>query len=562
MGIRFRGLSLVGNTWTVRKGVPADVRERIGKRELLKSLQTGDEVEARRFYPGVWADFDQIIATARAANAADAGSEQIDLKEIDRLIAQWLLAEHRVPGAQIDDLTTPWFIQRDIDLYTAAMADPGAWRNILNIDADVVALMASLGVTIRPEQRPFPEVRKMFIRAHKLLFEHREKERLARAWSQRSREATTGAPPPQVIMGPKPSHMTVQSLYEEWVSKVAKPVAKERGRLDHQMRRLIEFLGGDRPINLISKTEVGDFLAMLARYPTRRSTELHALSFGAVITKFEADVAKLAAENEVRTRQAKAPLALPQTLTKNTVEGWYGSYRRMFHHAVATVEGFDTNPFDGLAYMLTGSQSQKRRAFSDEEIAALFHQSRFQGDAKGADFWLPVLSLLHGSRMSELAALPLSAFKVGKCGQQYFDLEDQQVKNEGSERLIPLHPDAIAGGFLDYVEALREAGEHWLFPDLDHENPQGPGHEFSKQWGRWMTKIGMTDPSVTFHSFRHTWKRRARASPVKEEIHDVLSGHASTTISRKYGEGLDVSDLAKNMALIEFPTMPKVKVGI
>ena len=76
-----------------------------------------------------------------------------------------------------------------------------------------------------------------------------------------------------------------------------------------------------------------------------------------------------------------------------------------------------------------------------------------------------------------------------------------------------------------------------------------------------MTKIGMDDPSITFHSFRHTWKRRARASDVKEEIHDVLSGHASTTISRKYGEGLDVSDLAKNMALIEFPTMPKVKVA-
>ena len=77
----------------------------------------------------------------------------------------------------------------------------------------------------------------------------------------------------------------------------------------------------------------------------------------------------------------------------------------------------------------------------------------------------------------------------------------------------------------------------------------------------WMTKIGMDDPSITFHSFRHTWKRRARASDVKEEIHDVLSGHASTTISRKYGEGLDVSDLARNMALISFPTMPKVKVG-
>jgi integrase len=73
--------------------------------------------------------------------------------------------------------------------------------------------------------------------------------------------------------------------------------------------------------------------------------------------------------------------------------------------------------------------------------------------------------------------------------------------------------------------------------------------------------LRMDDPELTFHNFRHAWKRRTRASAVKEEVHDVLSGHASVTVSRKYGDGLDIHDLAKAMAQIDFPMFPAVACG-
>ena len=47
-------------------------------------------------------------------------------------------------------------------------------------------------------------------------------------------------------------------------------------------------------------------------------------------------------------------------------------------------------------------------------------------------------------------------------------------------------------------------GEEWLFPDLDHHGKLGPGHEFSKWWGEWCDEHGLSDPSITHHSWRHT----------------------------------------------------------
>jgi integrase len=55
---------------------------------------------------------------------------------------------------------------------------------------------------------------------------------------------------------------------------------------------------------------------------------------------------------------------------------------------------------------------------------------------------------------------------------------------------------------------------------------------------------GIDDPSLTFHSFRHSFKRAARQSPVKEEVHDLLTGHQQgNSVARSYGSGVDLGTL-------------------
>jgi integrase len=236
------------------------------------------------------------------------------------------------------------------------------------------------------------------------------------------------------------------------------------------------------------------------------------------------------------------------------------------------------NPFAGLQkHTVKGLKSVDRRAFEPHEVTQIFSTPLFQGFEgdgktgyrdiagstilKDAKYWLPILSLFHAGRLNEFAAMPLANFKKTDQGNYYFDLtKDVKVKNQTAERYLPLHPHMIALGFLDYVAKIHNSP--WLFPELNHDSKHGEGHSFSKWWGSWSNKHGLTDPSITFHSWRHTWKRRARATEgLKEELHDIISGHKApggnvSAVGRSYGAGAEVDVLAGEMARIEFPEFP------
>jgi hypothetical protein len=74
--------SKTGMYW-LRKVVPADLRERVGKHELVRSLGTKNPKEARRRAPTVLAQFDAILTAARV------GSERLTLKDVTALAGEW-----------------------------------------------------------------------------------------------------------------------------------------------------------------------------------------------------------------------------------------------------------------------------------------------------------------------------------------------------------------------------------------------------------------------------------------------------------------------------------------
>ena len=76
------------------------------------------------------------------------------------------------------------------------------------------------------------------------------------------------------------------------------------------------------------------------------------------------------------------------------------------------------------------------------------------GDAiiRDARFWLPLLGIFHGNRLEELAHLRREDVRVVE-GIPYLRITDEdgrQPKNEQSRRDVPLHPELIRLGFLDY----------------------------------------------------------------------------------------------------------------
>jgi hypothetical protein len=102
-----------------------------------------------------------------------------------------------------------------------------------------------------------------------------------------------------------------------------------------------------------------------------------------------------------------------------------------------------------------------RRSFSAEELERLFalpiyrNGRRPAGAGGEACIWIPMLALVTGARLEEIAQLRTIDLTLdlehGPLLRVTNEGEGQRLKTDGSRRTIPLHPDVIAAGFLDYA---------------------------------------------------------------------------------------------------------------
>ena len=132
-----------------------------------------------------------------------------------------------------------------------------------------------------------------------------------------------------------------------------------------------------------------------------------------------------------------------------------------------------TNPAAGHIRLTAADKAPKRgtgfQAFKTEQLRAMFAPDAFAALPTLKDRWLVVLALYTGARSNELARLEL--LDVGPdedTGIAVLDInnlaEDKTTKSDASIRKIPIHPDLLALGLLDRVEARKAAGETRLFP--------------------------------------------------------------------------------------------------
>jgi hypothetical protein len=148
--------------------------------------------------------------------------------------------------------------------------------------------------------------------------------------------------------------------------------------------------------------------------------------------------------------------------------------------------------------------------------------------------WMFVIALTTGTRIGE----PTAAMKDWYDPNGFLHLPRQYTKTR-SARVLPII-DLIRPAFAKYVETRPNGG--YLFDDAPR--PANPklkiGHETSKWFGRFFDRHNI---DRVFHELRHTWKEAARVSPIKKEMHDIISGHGATDVGDKYG-GAKPSELS------------------
>ncbi|MEJ8629477.1 hypothetical protein P0F65_05875 [Sphingomonas sp. I4] len=157
---------------------------------------------------------------------------------------------------------------------------------------------------------------------------------------------------------------------------------------------------------------------------------------------------------------------------------------------------------------------------------------------------------LYGGRSSELAGLPLSDVHEDEP-IPYLQIdytEDRGLKNTQSVRKLPIHPELIRLGFLDYIREIRAAGCTMLFPEMASPKSTSFASTFYKSifnpWRKWafpngtpwLHQDGGAWKDKDVHSFRGLSTTMLKGR-VEDSVRCDIFGHeGETETARTYDE--------------------------
>lgn len=316
----------------------------------------------------------------------------------------------------------------------------------------------------------------------------------------------------------KPPISTYIPLYIDSIRSRRKPPKETTVNSYEVSARLFVEIVGDKPLTELNHKDRNRYDELIVKIPRNRQKM-----------------------PETRGKSVMDMIAIPnlQLMSPSTVKD-EGLRANLFLEWVFHHEGM-SRPFILLErYKVDKSDVKKRRLYSDDELRTVFSPVNLMSDRRPSPFkfWAPLIALHSGARQDEIAQLGLSDI-VTIEGVACFDITSiddatetgaqraiaKRVKTEAGKRIVPIHSRLIELGLLDYVSALRASGHELLFPDLAHAAIKY-GALVSKWFGRYCDKLGLTDPALTFHSFRHQVITQLTKQTVQRELRMVLCGHA------------------------------------
>ncbi|ELB2150097.1 tyrosine-type recombinase/integrase [Vibrio parahaemolyticus] len=208
--------------------------------------------------------------------------------------------------------------------------------------------------------------------------------------------------------------------------------------------------------------------------------------------------------------------------------------------------------------------SEQRDVWKASELNLLLDSSEYQ--SKSEDFrYITELQIYHGLRPNEACQLFMGNIQY-EDDLWFLDITDagdkQHLKNVHSVRQIPLHPDMIEGGFIEFVKARANSTPSTL--PIFHYQPYGQDHDWSKhyrvEFGKLQTKLGMRSGSrPTPYGFRHTFIDTLKNDELSESLVGQFVGHANQTMTfGRYGKKLKLRKLLKVVESFTIPTFQEV----
>lgn len=208
---------------------------------------------------------------------------------------------------------------------------------------------------------------------------------------------------------------------------------------------------------------------------------------------------------------------------------------------------------------VTATESIRKKAFDDADLLSIFDRARLESYWEPHKFWVPLIGLFMGMRVNEICQLHIDDVTTDLIPTVLISDErtGQRIKTKSGRRLVPIHPELIKLGFIDYIEDVRQMGAQHLFPGLKW-GENGPGEKVAQWFNRTVLKgCGIITKQKTLHSLRHTFCTAAERKKVA--IHRIarIVGHAPSgdvTLEHYINEA-EVPECLKDIKRVSYPKL-------
>jgi integrase len=442
------------------------------------------------------------------------------------------------------ELQMPYAVGILLGRLQAAERDPEAWREIDGFDDQLGSALGEVQVRLKLTPALLETIRHPFAKAWLEVVRHKEAaRRRAASFLAAIEAARLDAASIRVASGPRSyvpreDDQTIAELITSYRSDRDGSYGAESTsrKYNHIFTALKEGLGAEKPIRAVTAADCRKVRDLLRSVPAHMGKRYPGKTMAEAIE---------AADEEDE----------PQFLAPNTINSYLSNLIALFKWANS--QGWaEINPAEGLVDK--DLPLLQRRAFHKEELSLVFEGlEEVRGDTPWK-FWVPALGLFTGARLNEICQLTkvdVSEYE----GTPYLRMtvfdpsgrrsRDKRLKTARSQRNVPLHPQLVTARFLDYVASI---GDGRLFPELPRGPNGGFSHYASTWFGGYLDRLGLSDPCLVFHSFRHGFKEACQAADLQDSIWRALGGWAAESVSDKYGQRDAVPILNAGIKKLEF----------
>ena len=401
----------------LRKRVPDDLRQVIGKSEEKRSLGTRNADEAKRRHAQALLELDARWANLRR------GLHALTQQEIDRI------------AGQVYERCLVQLSQNSADEKDRGLAPSDKHRGTADFAAvllglppsELISMYFNRGGSQQGEiERRCGSLADDYLQTHGLLVDPESRDRLAHTLAlaiehacQTSLSHVNGHYVPNPFASPPPT----------WARQPSRGAPQP---LKHNGVSFDELLNG-----WITEKQPRD----KTQYAWRRVIDQFCRFAG------HADASRVSADDLVRW---KASLLEAGLRAKTIRDGKLAPIRAILQWAVDN-RRLNQNPAERITIDIKGKLADKKRGYSEDEAWKVLNAAQKESDHLRR--WVPWLCAFSGARVSEVCQVRAEDIvQLDGIWCVRFAPEAGSLKNVSSERAVPLHPVLIERGFLEFVK--------------------------------------------------------------------------------------------------------------